>query len=175
MDQPTDFLRQIQGFPGYFVSSAGQVFSNRIKGRKTGAGPLKAVSIYRRPYGARYCVVCLRHPDTGKVHCLYVHALVLEAFVGRCPEGMECCHEDGDTGNNHVGNLRWGTHQSNMADKKKHGTQTRGSGHPGAKLTEAEVAEIRASRGKVGQRELARRFNTTQGNVSAIHLGKTWR
>ena len=30
----------------------------------------------------------------GKVR--YLHQVVLEAFVGPCTEGMECCHNDGD-------------------------------------------------------------------------------
>lgn len=51
-----------------------------------------------------------------------VHRLVLEAFVGPCPEGMEGCHGDGDPTNNSLGNLRWDTATSNQLDKVRHGT-----------------------------------------------------
>jgi hypothetical protein len=51
----------------------------------------------------------------------YVHRLVLEAFTGPCPQGMEACHNDGDPGNNAIGNLRWDTHASNIADVIAHG------------------------------------------------------
>lgn len=36
-----------------------------------------------------------------------VHRLVLEAFVGPCPEGFECDHSDRDRHNNALTNLRW--------------------------------------------------------------------
>lgn len=39
-----------------------------------------------------------------------VHMLVLEAFVGPRPTGMECRHfPDRDRTNNRLGNLQWGT------------------------------------------------------------------
>lgn len=50
-----------------------------------------------------------------------IHRLVLEAFVGPCPPGMEACHNDGDPANNSLGNLRWDTHLANMHDKVRHG------------------------------------------------------
>lgn len=51
----------------------------------------------------------------------YIHRLVLEAFVGPCPEGMECCHNDGDPSNNYLQNLRWDTPSANGFDHVKHG------------------------------------------------------
>lgn len=52
----------------------------------------------------------------------YVHILVLTAFYGPCPEGMEGCHHDGDPLNNRLGNLRWDTHVGNVSDSIRHGT-----------------------------------------------------
>jgi hypothetical protein len=51
----------------------------------------------------------------------YTHGLVLETFVGPRPVGQECLHDDGDPLNNHLSNLRWGTHAENMADRVRHG------------------------------------------------------
>lgn len=63
-----------------------------------------------------------------------VHKIVMEAFVGPCPEGLEVRHLDGDPGNNcwapgseeetvaAGGNLIYGTHSENMQDKHRHGT-----------------------------------------------------
>lgn len=51
-----------------------------------------------------------------------VHVLVLEAFVGPRPEGMACCHNDGDGQNNTLANLRWDTYSSNNHDLVRHGT-----------------------------------------------------
>ena len=50
-----------------------------------------------------------------------VHRLVLTAFVGPCPEGMEACHADDDKSNNHLSNLRWDTRSANTYDKVRNG------------------------------------------------------
>jgi hypothetical protein len=52
----------------------------------------------------------------------YVHQLVMEAFVGPRPEGMEVCHFDGDPANNHLANLRYDTRRANNLDRVRHGT-----------------------------------------------------
>ena len=69
-----------------------------------------------------YLGVRLVDPDKGRARIFKVHRLVLEAFIGPCPEGMEACHGDGDRANNAVGNLRWDTRSSNFLDKRQHGT-----------------------------------------------------
>jgi hypothetical protein len=72
----------------------------------------------------RYLVVCLSH---GKLQCnASIHRLVLEAFHGPCPKGMQCCHLDGDPQNNRVDNLRWGTPKANAGDREFHGRTARG-------------------------------------------------
>jgi hypothetical protein len=52
----------------------------------------------------------------------FVHRLVLAAFVGPCPEGMEVRHLDGNPANTRLANLRYGTHSENELDKVRHGT-----------------------------------------------------
>lgn len=54
-----------------------------------------------------------------------VHQLVLEAFVGPRPPGMEGCHADDDFTNNRLTNLRWGTHTDNMQDCVSNGGNSR--------------------------------------------------
>lgn len=58
--------------------------------------------------------------DDRRMHL--VHRLVLEAFLGPCPDGMEGCHNNGDPTDNRLQNLRWDTHSSNMRDMRIHGT-----------------------------------------------------
>ena len=52
----------------------------------------------------------------------YVHELVLTAFVGPCPDGMEGCHNNGNGTDNNVLNLRWDTRSENTFDRVRHGT-----------------------------------------------------
>ncbi|UCR74409.1 HNH endonuclease [Mycobacterium phage Ritam007] len=51
-----------------------------------------------------------------------VHRLVLTAFVGACPDGMEGCHNDGDRSNNRLDNLRWDSRTENNHDAVRHRT-----------------------------------------------------
>lgn len=70
-----------------------------------------------------------KHPDghvhvrlslDGKVYTRSVHRLVLEAFVGPCPERMEACHSNGVPDDNRATNLRWDTREANWEDRKRH-------------------------------------------------------
>jgi hypothetical protein len=107
-----------------------------------------------------------------------VHRLVLEAFRGPCPPGMEACHGNGDRGDPRLSNLRWDTHRANMADQCAHGTRMLGERHPLARLTDQEVAEIRAryaeglsgNRPRVTHQELADRYG--RPHVTVIIGGK---
>jgi NUMOD4 motif-containing protein/HNH endonuclease len=76
---------------------------------------------------AGYQLVSLRHSDRYRRE--YVHALVLTAFAGPRPDGMYCCHFDGNPLNNALPNLRWDTPSSNVEDMFRHGT------HPTAFVT----------------------------------------
>jgi len=58
---------------------------------------------------------------TDKQKLVKVHRLVLLAFVGAPPKGMEACHYDGDPQNNNLSNLRWDTAKENWVDRKRHG------------------------------------------------------
>lgn len=50
----------------------------------------------------------------------FVHSLVLEAFVGPCPEGFECNHKDRNRSDNRLENLEWVTHQDNCRNTSSH-------------------------------------------------------
>ena len=108
----------------------------------------------------------------GKKKKKKVHRLVMEAFVGPCPDGMECRHLNGNSRDNRLENLKWGTKAENIEDTLRHGHTTRGERHPMVKLTESQVREIRAAGGK--QREIAERYGVTQSNVSYIKRGASW-
>jgi hypothetical protein len=66
-----------------------------------------------------------------------VHLLVLNAFIGLRPPGMECRHLDGNPTNNKLNNLCWGTRSDNTIDRKYH------AGQRNHKLKPCQVREIR--------------------------------
>lgn len=57
----------------------------------------------------------------GKRHMRTVHRLVAAAFLGPRPDGMETCHNNGDSLDNRVENLRYDTHSENQLDVVRHG------------------------------------------------------
>ena len=101
-----------------------------------------------------------------------VHKLVLEAFVGKCPEGLECCHNDGNSFNNHIDNLRWDTHKSNIHDRIKHGTSNRGERCGTSKLTLEQVRAIRKDDRL--QRLIASDYGIAESMISRIKNGVRW-
>lgn len=165
--------RAIQGFEGrYEVSDLGNVRSLDWRGE---IGPSKLVRSYRgRPLTLSvgtggYLMVRL---NDRRMHS--VHRLVLAAFVGPCPLGCEGAHFDGVKSNNRLDNLRWATPVENAADRDRHGSTLRGNDHPAAILSSPQVAEIRAARGIVSQRQVARKYGISQGHVSDIQAGRFW-
>jgi hypothetical protein len=113
----------------------------------------------------------------GRSDCRLVHRLVLEAFVGPCPEGMECRHDpDYNPGNCRLENLCWGTKKENGEDKVRHGTTAKGERIGSAVLTEADVLEalvLRAAGESIAS--IARRFGVDRCSISGIFHGRTWR
>lgn len=109
----SEMWKDIKGYEGlYQVSNLGNVRSlehldknkrNRIVGRVLKPG-MKA-------YG--YLQVGLRD-GYGKQKNYYVHRLVMEAFVGECPDGCEVNHIDENKANNNISNLEYVTHKTNM-------------------------------------------------------------
>lgn len=116
----------------------------------------------------------------NRISCAYVHRLVLEAFAGPCPEGMEALHGPGGSLDNRwPENLRWGTHADNMGpDKKRDGTlpDVRNENHPQAKLSWDLAEEIRA-RCAAGEsrRSVATSLGISCATVSRVINGIAWR
>ena len=167
--------RDIDGFPGYRVGDDGSVWSCRKSGI-TGKSNLSPEWHRLRPgmtLGG-YHQVSLR--QGGRTFIRSIHRLVLEAFVGPCPSGMEACHfPNRDKSDNRLSNLRWGTHRSNLADRAIHGTDNRGERSSSAKLTAATVAEIRQRLGNGEyQYRIAEDFGVGQTTISDINRQKRW-
>jgi hypothetical protein len=166
------WFKDVIGKPGYCVGHDGSVWSCWICGSKA-----RVTDSWHRlkPWSDRNGY---QRVDLGSRHsdCRFVYHLVLEAFVGPCPPGLECRHLDGNPANNRVENLHWGTHAENMADMVRHGRAAKGQEHPYAILTEADVLEalsLRAAGESIGS--IARRLGVDRCTISSIFHGRNWR
>lgn len=106
----------------------------------------------------------------------YAHRLMCEAAHGTPPKpDSEAAHScgAGKSGCVHPKHLRWASRRENEADKIIHGTTAlTGERHPGAKVTDDDVIQIRSLRGVMPQRVIAARFGICQAHVSSIQLGQ---
>lgn len=117
------------------------------------------------PWGYRQKVVL---KGAGLYRKVLVYHLVLEAFVGPKPDGMEACHfPDKDPGHNCAENLRWDTHAGNHQDRIIHGTSNAGEANGRAVLTDAKVYEVKAlyRSGNYSRNLLAKMFRVCYGTV----------
>lgn len=195
---PSVEYRPVPGFPGYLVGNDGSVWSCwkpcNVGGRLNGATLTDRVqkrlveSIRKRrphsPHAVAYRTVSGRS-EAGRIVQRYVHRLVLEAFVGPCPSGMQCRHLDGNPGNNRLDNLEWSTPRVNNDDKLTHGTMihagtitatNRPVERPNSRLTEDQAREV-LSLHESGLRicDIVRRFNVSRGCIRGVISGTNWK
>ena len=115
--------KTVPSAPGYEVSNFGRVRSkDRFVQAKKSSRRGTHLRFYKgkilspgRASSGHMTVAC------GKGVSRYVHELVLEAFVGPRPTGLECLHADDVPSNNKLGNLRWGTRSENMLEAYANG------------------------------------------------------
>jgi len=123
----------IPGHPGYQVSSLGRIRSVErvIIGTRRGKPMRKHVparilkAVPSNSTGHLAVNLCERRKQRTRK----VHRLVLEAFVGPCPAGMEACHRNDVATDNRLSNLRWDTRSANKRDAVRNGV------HPEARKT----------------------------------------
>lgn len=160
------------GFPKYRVGDDGSLWSNHSGEWKE----LKQRHYIAKRNSKPYCTIILTDAE-GKKCCRMVHHLVLEAFVGPCPPGMECCHENDIGTDNRLTNLRWDTHKSNIDDAKRNNKIVKGESHPNSRLSEEDVKKIRlmidSGRWKIS--EIADIFLVSTMTIKHIANNKNWK
>ena len=105
----------VSGFEGlYEVSNLGRVrsierlaWSRETSARAAYARKIRARVLKARAHRGGYKLVNLSRD--GEQRSFTIHELVLEAFVGPRPLGLEACHGLGGPGDNRLANLRWDT------------------------------------------------------------------
>lgn len=114
-----EIWKPIPGQPGYEASNLGRIRSidRSIGGKNPRRLRGKILKLAVNPHGGHLQV---------NLACktFRVPGLVMRAFVGECPPGLEVCHHDDDPSNNSLRNMRYDTRLSNHADRKKNGRRT---------------------------------------------------
>lgn len=191
-DDTREEWRPVAEFKGeYEVSDLGRVRSlDRIiicrNSRGTGTHERRHRGRMLRPIPDGHGYVTVKLGSSGGHH---IYVLVLEAFVGPRPEGLDGCHGPGGCSDDRLTNLSWGTRaKNNGADRWRDGTALAGARNHQAKLTWADVDEIRRRAGPLyrGNRpkgappapasaELAAEFGVDRSTIRDIVAGVTWR
>lgn len=152
-------LKAIPGAPGYYITRGGEVFCIRkLRLRRDKNG-------YLRP--CLYINKKKKRPG--------VHNLLARAFLPPPKNGQnEVRHLDGNSHNNSLSNLAWGTRKQNAEDMARHGS-VRGENNPRAKLHREAITEIR-QRLAAGekQKSIANAFGVGKSLIQAINVGRLW-
>lgn len=105
------------------------------------------------------------------------HRASYRAFVGSVPDGMQVCHRCDVRACVNPAHLFLGTNAENVADReaKGRGGDRRGESNNSAKLTAADVIEIRRClrAGQTGA-SLAREYRMSEGAIADIKHGRKW-
>jgi hypothetical protein len=176
-----EFWKPVISYEGlYEVSNLGRVRTvERTLTRKNGAlftVRARVLKTWSMSNGNHQFVGLYTSSPGGRSQTTAVHRIVLEAFVGPCPEGMECCHNDGNPRNNNVTNLRWDTRSANQMDSVRHGTKPQGTAHYRAKLKPEDIPDIRK---RIASGEslssIGRLYKVATIAISCIRDGITWK
>ena len=102
----------VVGYEGFYeVSDRGRV--KRVAGGQGATPGLRRLT--SNPNGYLQVILSANNIRENKK----VSRMVLEAFVGPCPPGMEACHWNDIADDNRLENLRWDTHAANIADRTR--------------------------------------------------------
>jgi HNH endonuclease/NUMOD4 motif len=164
------------GFDGWYeASSLGRIrrSPDHLPVKRGWAGKIRkplARRSNKSPSLRPYVVLLLNYKRRGAE----VGHWVARAFHGPPPPGYQCNHIDGNPWNNVPSNLEWVTHADNMRHAHRNGLLhlPRGEQQTQAKLTDAIVRAIRASREP--QRVLAKKYGVTQSAIWQVRHGVKW-
>jgi hypothetical protein len=158
----------IPDFEAYAVSNLGNV--RRVSAGK-GTRPMRQL----KPVADRGGRLVFNARKAGLTRQFKVHRAVLLAFKGRCPDGHEVAHLDGDQKNNNLKNLIYATPVENNRHKVLHGTQPFGSKVYNAKLTEGNVINIRSKSPQLSYAKIAAEFGVSLMTIANVITRKTWK
>jgi hypothetical protein len=163
--------KPIPGFRGYDASNKGNIRSYRTTGRNSyiASTPQRILKPGQQTVG--YETVCLRD-SLGQPCSKLVHRLVLLAFVGPCPEGLQSCHNDGDRANNRLSNLRYDSGSGNQRDIPRRIREERSRD----RIPDSTVIAIRQDRAAgISVSAIAEKYQLAKGRIYDLCTRKTYR
>jgi hypothetical protein len=170
--QPNDFPGYLLGSDGGFWSQLGVIGLGGGRGCAsvlTGRWRRKKLAVDQDGY-----LFANLYMD-GKSHPRRFARLMLETFIGPCPEGEEACHNNGDRTDNRLSNIRWDTPESNLEDRDRHGTTARGEKQGVAKIVTADVHEIfRMREAGLSYSRIAQTIGLSKRQAMRIAKGESW-
>lgn len=110
----------------------------------------------------------------GITKSVLINRVVGLVYIPNPENKPEVNHIDGDKANNALDNLEWSTRQEQELHAQRNGLKAnRGSSNSNAKLTAAEVLEIREA-AKTSISELSRTFGVSRKTITDIKSRATW-
>lgn len=159
---PTTEYRSVPGYDGYFITADGTMLGPRRRVLR----PMAMETGHQYIYASR----------PGVPRKLFIHRAVLSAWVGPPGSGQsDGRHLNDDPSDNRVENLAWGTRLDNARDKARNGRQIRGEQLKTAKLTEADVREIRRRWPAETTRALGAEYGVSHTAIRRAVNGMKWR
>ena len=144
--------RKVVGYPSFEVSNKGQI-----------VGPSGSILTPMMTGRKRKQYPTIRLSTKPRID-KKVHILVLEAFIGPCPEGMIGCHYDDNPKNNLLNNLYWGSHSENGKDKCRN--------TPNAER--ARQIKVLLAKGEQSQRSIACIYGVSEQLICDIKKKRRW-
>lgn len=164
--------KSIPNFGGFYeVSDRGNVRSvDRVIEKKNGQIAFhKGRPLVTPAQLSGHLRVGLRKGDEFK-HQFNVHYLVLLAFIGPRPEGLEVRHLNGNPKDNRLENLCYGTRSDNRRDAYFHGTRPLGERCHLAKISDSDRQKVIEAKGTLSSNKVAAAFG-----LSASYVRELWR
>lgn len=173
-------IKPCPSYIGYSATSDGKIISHRRKGKGKQRGSKELIDNDFR-YELRqtknqkgYLKVSIVLPD-GRITSVLSHRLISNAFHGKCPDGLQVRHLNGNNTDNRPENLRYGTAKENAMDRKAHGTYKAGELHQNSKLTNHQAEKIRNMRRRGYKvKDIANEFNVIKSTIESIIYNKAY-
>lgn len=160
--------KPIPGYEAYEISSFGNIV--RVVG-----GPGATAGRKLNPNKTRgYLKVQLW--SGGVSRQWFLHRLVMLAFVGPCPDGMQVNHIDGNKANPRLENLEYVTPVQNIHHARDFLGAYKGESHGNSKLTDEKVRQIRSmyAEGQHSYGSIASELSIAKATVAGIVKGRSW-